>query len=463
VGPYLARVGLVRHTDAEGITVDASVQLCDACASLDKLGWGSLSFQLNGATAVTAVAVTATKSCEAEATPPADDDAPTNSTAALLESNGMPYHLTVTATLPAMIAVTLGANANADVTISLNDAVLTLSHGDNSAFSSPLPAFDAVDWSAELSADVQVQLPKLGVQLRGTWTKFFVVSGGRPKLESGNKYVLGDPETSDGDKVEVTASLTYEGQGVTLTGTVRLVLPTSDSSDLFAGDGVLTLAAEKPADADSGAPVTGVLLQSLNVSITYNSDGQSLTIEGTGGVMELGTVVVTGVEASLTLSSGGGKPGDVATFSGTLEGKVAVENDADFVSLPGVPELQFNRISAAVELYALTSDDDVAATKIIFHGQVNHRVTGMHIGGKQTFFSLQGDLAFDFPCVGTASGDLISWGEIPSAVLMHDTGTCELRSPTGQSKVVPRSRSLPPRYISEATTTSRWKALRCRG
>jgi len=420
------QAGLARYTDAEGITLDTSFPSCNTCASLDEHDWGSLSFKLSAATPPSvAVAVAATRSCrseksEAEAVVNSSLSAGTSAAASLGNAN-KPYQ--VKATLPAKIPVNLGALGTDDVVVSLDDAVLTLtsSHDDDTV---PLPAFDAVDWSAELSGDVDVVLPNLGVKVRGLWTKSFTVSGGKPKLESGKKYVIDGttPAGNDGgggDKVEVTAGLAYESQGVTLTGEVLIVLPAVDNADLFAGDGELTLVAEKSADADSSAPATSVRLQPLNVSVTYNSDGQTLAIEGAGGVMELSTVVVTGVEVSLKLSYGGAE--NVTTISGTMEGKVAEVKDADFVNLPGVPELKFDRIAAAVELDSRTSEDSVTATDIVFDGKVNHRVTGKYIAGKQTFFTVQGDLQFDFPCVSKISSDLIAWGEVPGAVTMHDT------------------------------------------
>jgi len=48
-------------------------------------------------------------------------------------------------------------------------------------------------------------------------------------------------------------------------------------------------------------------------------------------------------------------------------------------------------------------------------------VKGRFHSGKQAVFNVMGDLEFEFPCTGVAGGDMVAWGEVPDAVLMHDT------------------------------------------
>ena len=52
---------------------------------------------------------------------------------------------------------------------------------------------------------------------------------------------------------------------------------------------------------------------------------------------------------------------------------------------------------------------------------VNQKVEGKKRSGQQAVFNVMGDLEFDYPCTDKASGDMLAWGEVPNAVLMHDT------------------------------------------
>ena len=52
---------------------------------------------------------------------------------------------------------------------------------------------------------------------------------------------------------------------------------------------------------------------------------------------------------------------------------------------------------------------------------MNQKVEGKKRSGQQAVFNVMGDLEFDYPCTDKASGDMLAWGEVPNAALMHDT------------------------------------------
>jgi len=56
--------------------------------------------------------------------------------------------------------------ADASVAVTLTGAVLTLSHGSDSAFAGHLSSFDEVDWTAKISAGIDVEVPALKTTLK---------------------------------------------------------------------------------------------------------------------------------------------------------------------------------------------------------------------------------------------------------------------------------------------------------
>ena len=118
----------------------------------------NFAFSFNLRRYAAAVSVSATKSCTAD-----------NSTDAGNGTTGDAYRLDITATFNDTAVNFSGAEAY--VAVSLTGATLALSHGSNSAFAvdGTLPSYDAVDWSATISAGIDVEVPALGVTLQGTW------------------------------------------------------------------------------------------------------------------------------------------------------------------------------------------------------------------------------------------------------------------------------------------------------
>jgi hypothetical protein len=124
---------------------------------------------------------------------------------------------------------------------------------------------------------------------------------------------------------------------------VSVVVTEQANRELFEGDVTLSL----DIFTDPSGSGLAVVFEPLNVSVTYSTDGHKLRVEGAGGAMELGTMPVSGVEVTIDISGG--------VFSGTLEGKVVMEQ-GDYLKYAGVPELNFNSLSAAVELEAAAAD-----------------------------------------------------------------------------------------------------------
>jgi hypothetical protein len=72
------------------------------------------------------------------------------------------------------------------------------------------------------------------------------------------------------------------------------------NKELFEGN--VTLSLDVFTDLSVSATGRAVILEPLSVSATYNTDEDKLSVQGTGGVMELGTMPVSGVEVAIEIS-----------------------------------------------------------------------------------------------------------------------------------------------------------------